>query len=252
MTATVAQIWRHPIKAIGREALPETDLSAGAWMPFDRLWAVTHARSKPVDGWCHKANFLRGVTDPALMAVTCKLDPTDRRITLQHPRTGQIAFHPDDPEDAARFLDWLAPLWGADLPRPTAVIRQDGVQMTDVPEPWISINNLASLRALGDRAGPNLSEHRWRGNIWIDGLDPWEEFTWIGKTLTLGSARVRVETAITRCKATMANPETGKRDIDTLAALRSLGHQEFGVYARVIDAGRLSLGDPVVLEETAA
>ncbi|MGI9393180.1 MAG: hypothetical protein ACR2OY_00900 [Boseongicola sp.] len=50
---------------------------------------------------------------------------------------------------------------------------------------------------------------------------------------------------MTRCKATMANPDTGRRDLDTLGLLDDLGHQEFGVYAEVIEGGTLSVGDAV-------
>ena len=42
----------------------------------------------------------------------------------------------------------------------------------------------------------------------------------------------------------MANPHTGKRDADTLAALRDgWNHQDFGVYARVIKGGKVALND---------
>ena len=37
----------------------------------------------------------------------------------------------------------------------------------------------------------------------------------------------------------MANPETGRRDVDTLAALRAWEHQDFGVYAAVTSGGTL-------------
>ena len=40
--ATVAALYRHPIKAIGREEVDEVDLIAGQTMPGDRLWAVAH------------------------------------------------------------------------------------------------------------------------------------------------------------------------------------------------------------------
>jgi uncharacterized protein len=48
-------------------------LAAGRWLPYDRLWAVAHAGAKLDGGWGVKANFLRGVTEPALMAVTAAL-----------------------------------------------------------------------------------------------------------------------------------------------------------------------------------
>jgi uncharacterized protein YcbX len=46
MTARLAQIWRHPIKGHGREALPAVTLSAGATLPFDRAWAVAHEAAR--------------------------------------------------------------------------------------------------------------------------------------------------------------------------------------------------------------
>ena len=48
-----------------------------------------------------------------------------------------------------------------------------------------------------------------------------------------------------RCLATTSNPETGKRDVDTLAALDEWGHQDFSVRAEVLRGGRIQVGDKV-------
>ena len=40
MAATVASLWRHPIKGVGAEALQEVALSEGRCLPFDRHWAI--------------------------------------------------------------------------------------------------------------------------------------------------------------------------------------------------------------------
>ena len=45
----------------------------------------------------------------------------------------------------------------------------------------------------------------------------------------------------------MVNPETGVLDADTLAALKSFGHQEFGIYGVVTKSGAVALGDAVIL-----
>jgi uncharacterized protein YcbX len=116
--------------------------------------------------------------------------------------------------------------------------------MTDSDFPSISILSLGSLRELSAKMGQPLSIDRWRGNLWLDGSAPWEEFSWIGKTLTIGTATLRIEERITRCRATMVDPLTGKIDGDTLAALeQNFGHQDFGLYARVLSAGKVALGD---------
>lgn len=242
MTAQVAHITRHPIKSIGWEDIERTTLTEGCWLPLDRVWAVSHERSKlESNGWAKKANFLRGVTDPSLMAIRAKTE--GRQITLSHPDAPDLTFDPDS--DGAAFLDWIGPLWSSELPAPTGLYRASNAHLTDVPDPWVSINTLASLKVVSQRAGHSLSRHRWRGNIWVEGTAPWEEFDWIGENLTIGSAVFEVIEPITRCKATMANPDTGRRDTDTLGILNDLGHQEFGVYARVIKSGDIAIGDPV-------
>jgi MOSC domain-containing protein YiiM len=47
--------------------------------------------------------------------------------------------------------------------------------------------------------------------------------------------------------ATSVNTDTGIRDVDTLKALNSLDHQDFGVYATVIETGDIALGDTLEL-----
>ncbi len=248
MSASLSMIVRHLIKAIGREELESVALEAGKWLPLDRKWAVSHEKSKlEGDGWAKKANFLRGVTDPNLMAVTSSYDPVLKAITLKHPSADSITFHPNAPDDAAPFLDWIRRIWPDDLPAPTGIYRANDAHLTDVPDPWVSINSTASLKALANMAGTEVSPHRFRGNLWIDGLAAWEEKKWVGKTLKVGAATLVVREEITRCKATMANPETGKRDVDTLELLDELGHQEFGVYAEVVESGEVELGDSVTV-----
>ena len=117
--------------------------------------------------------------------------------------------------------------------------------MTDSDFPSISILNAASLAALGKRLGQSLAMERFRGNVWLDGLAPFEEFDLLGRDIRIGVATLRVRERITRCKATTVDPATGLSDADTLGALRAgWGHEDFGVYAEVRTGGRVAVGDP--------
>lgn len=242
MTIRLAQIYRHPIKAYGREPLASVRLSAGQGLPFDREWAVAHEAAKLVSGWNPCMNFTRGAKAPALMAVTAQLDEAARRVTLSHPTAGEIGIAPDDPADQARLLAWADPLIPAGRARPSAVVR-GGVAMTDSDYPSVSILSLASLADLGARMGMELSVHRWRANLWLDGAAPWAEWGWIGQRFRLGGAVLEVVERITRCVATTVDPETGTVAGNTLGALESgFGHQDFGVFARVIEGGTIAPG----------
>ena len=242
MTIRLAHICRHPIKAYGREMLASVCLSAGEGLPFDREWAVAHEGAKLVPGWNPCMNFTRGAKAPELMAVTASLDEAARRVTLDHPTAGRIAVAPDDPADQSRLLAWADPLIPAGRARPAAIVA-GGRVMSDSAFPSVSILSLTSLAELSARMGQDLSIHRWRANLWLDGTGAWDEWGWIGQRFRLGDAVLEVVERITRCVATKVDPETGAEKGDTLAALESeYGHQDFGVYARVIDGGQIVNG----------
>ena len=242
MTVRLAHICRHPIKAYGREMLASVRLSAGEGLPFDREWAIAHEAAKLSPGWNPCMNFTRGAKAPALMAVTARLDEPARQVTLAHPTSGEITVAPDKPTDQARLVAWADPLIPAGRARPAAVVR-GGVAMTDSDFPSVSVLSLASLADLSARMGMDLSIHRWRANLWLEGAAPWAEWGWLGQRFRLGDAVLEVVERITRCTATTVDPETGVVVGNTLAALETgYGHQDFGVYARVIEGGEIALG----------
>ncbi|RYH08970.1 MOSC domain-containing protein [Tropicimonas sp. IMCC6043] len=248
-TGRLAHIFRHPIKSIGWEALAEVELSAGETLPFDRHWAVAHDAARfggTSGGWQDKRNFVRGVAGPQLMAVRAALSSDGQKVRLNHHQRPEIEIAPDAPGESDRLVAWLAPLWPDTRPAAARIVTAGAQAMTDVPDPFVALLNLASLRALGEMLDRTLSVHRFRGNLWVDGVAPWAESGWIGKEIRIGSAGLRIEAPITRCNATKVDPETGQVDADTLGALSAaFGHRDFGVYATVINSGTVRPGDEV-------
>lgn len=241
---TLVQLFRHPLKSHGREELQSVTLTAGQAMPFDRLWAVAHDHSR-ADGseWARCVNFSIGSKAPKLAAINAVLAEDGKTLTLSHPERPDLTFQPDS--EAARLIEWVLPLVPQDRALPDRILRLAERGFTDTPFPSVSLCNLASHRAVADKAGVALSNLRWRGNIWFDTGTAWDEFDWIGKDVAIGGALLRVREPIRRCLHTAANPETGERDVDTLGILNSWGHQDFGVYAEVIQSGQVAIGDTI-------
>lgn len=241
----VRALWRHPIKGHGREACDALELSAGQTIPWDRRWAVAHELSTSDDSaWSPCANFNRGSKVPAIMAINARCDEATGTVTLTHPDLPDLTFDPD--REAQAFLDWVRPIMPQNRAQSTRIIRVDGRGMTDTDYPSVSLINLASNDDLAERMQAEVSPLRWRCNIHIDGVAPWAELGWIGKTLRIGTAELTVREPILRCLATTANPATGQRDLDTLKALNAnLDHQNFGIYCEVTQSGKIRIGDPV-------
>lgn len=240
----VDQIWRYPIKSHGREELSCAKMVAGETLPWDRAWAVAHEHSD-ADGtkWASCQNFSRGSKAPSLMAIRSQFDEKTNAITLKHPNLPDLTFNPDNEQQ--KFLDWAGPLIPSNRSQSARLVRSQKNGLTDTDYPSISIGNLASHRAVCQKFGRELSLARWRGNIWINGLAPWEEFDWIGKRIKIGSVIFLVKERVIRCMATTANPDTGVRDADTLGVLDTWGHRDFNVYAVAETSGEIRLGDAV-------
>ena len=242
------EIWRHPIKSHGREALESVEMTAGDTIPGDRAYAVTHDQSD-ADGstWVPCQNFSRGSKAPELMAIDLTWNEQQNTMTLTHPKLPDLVINPDDAEDQKRFLVWEASLMPDNRAQSAKLVRAVARGMTDTDYPSITIGNMSSHRAVAQKLGKRISHLRWRCNFWLDGLGPWEEFEWIGKDVMIGDVSFEVRERCVRCLSTTANPKTGVRDADTLGALETWGHREFTVYATPKTSGTLRIGDPVRL-----
>lgn len=244
--ARLAHIYRHPIKAIGLEEVAQITLRTGETLPGDRVWAVEHEASKfdPAEGWGRCMNFVRGASSAQLMAV--RIESQDGSFRLAHPARPELVVDPETAPEA--LVDWVRPLCNPDRAQPVRVVRATRQGMTDNRNPYLSVLSLASLDAFSQAAGTALARERFRGNLWLEDLSPWEEFDWIGRRLRIGDAVLEVEERIERCVATGVNPDTGVVDTDTLGVLHGgWGHQDFGVFARVIEGGEIRPGDDAVL-----
>ncbi|MGM0584370.1 MAG: MOSC domain-containing protein [Pseudomonadota bacterium] len=251
----LSAIRRHPVKALGGESLDRVRLAPAQTLPGDRAWALAHERSDfdfDAPAWTRCTAFLRGARIPALMAVESEAAPGGS-IRFTHPERPELLADPATPEGEAALIAWVEALVPAGLPRPVRLASAPGRGMTDQRALWLSVLSDASLKALSDRLGIAPDRRRFRGNLWVEGLEPWAEFDWPGREIRIGAARLRLTERIGRCSATLADPETGRRDADVLGVLeRELGHADFGVFAEVVEGGEIAPGDPVELAEAAA
>ena len=91
-----------------------------------------------------------------------------------------------------------------------------------------------------------MDRRRFRCNLWADGLAPWEELKLSGRRLRIGGAVVVAREPVERCSATLADPETGRRDADVLKGLeKATGAIDFGMKLQVLEGGPIAPGDSI-------
>ena len=245
MTWSLAHIFRHPVKSLGEEALGEVDLATGKPMPFDRRWAIAHGAAEEIRGWAGPKNFINQTHVPRFAQIRMSFLPESHTLRLSHPDLPDLTIRPGSVDGDDALSEWVEPLTkGTTRSGPFLVYEVPGVAFTDFEDTHISIGSEASRRALGQLAGRDLEHIRFRMNLWVDGMSPWEEFELGGREIEIGEARLKITERVTRCNATAASPSSGARDVPVTKLLdEHLGHQDFGIYAQVIRAGTVRVGD---------
>ena len=117
----------------------------------------------------------------------------------------------------------------------------------------LTLVSAESCAELARQAGvERVDARRFRMNVDIEGCAaPHEEDAWAGRLVRAGGAVLEILGPVARCVVTTRDPETGKRDLDTLRIVKSYrGLREgkdvdFGVYASVVEPGPVAVGDPV-------
>lgn len=247
----VERIHRYPIKGLSAEAMVRVGLRRGEAIPLDRHFAIAHGaaatRGETIE-WMPKTSFANLSRHERLAQLETALDPATALLSIRRNGKPVARGRLDDRVGRAVIEDFLAAFLKDDVRgKPKLVRAREGIVLTDCSEPMISLLNLASVRDLARVAGPAAEARRFRANIQFDGGVPWEEFSWVGREITLGGARLEVVHRIGRCAATNVNPATAVRDANMLAALqRGFGHTDMGVYARTVADGEVAVGDTIM------
>ena len=251
MAVTVAKICRYPLKGLSAETLPEVELAPGEPLPHDRRFALALG-STPVDGprigWLPKTSFLSLINQKKLAKLRTRFDADGGILTVE--RGGKQVARGDVtiPVGRAMIEEFFAAFMGEGARgRPKLVEAADGDVLSDHPTAVVSIINLASVKDLERVTGKPINPARFRGNFYLEGLDPWAEFDWLGREIAIGGARLEITQRINRCAATNVDPETADRDLNIPKDLqRGFGHVDLGVYGCVTAAGRVAAGDRLV------
>ena len=110
----------------------------------------------------------------------------------------------------------------------------------------VSLLNIQSINDFQKKIEKEIEPSIFRGNICIDGIEPWKEREWIGKIIKINNVFFKVEKNIPRCVAINLKPQTDDNSFNLLQSLKkTYNHFEMGIYLTALDDGNISIGNTI-------
>lgn len=230
----IASLHVYPVKSCHRIDLAEATLGARG-LERDREWMVVTPEGR----------FLTQRTHPALARVRPTLE--DGQLVLRHPTLSPLALPAAgdarwplrqvrifDDEVQARVADDVAGDWiSAAAGVPAQLVRADAATLRQPATKWrgghqapvnfpdgfpLLVCNAASLADLGARMATPVPMTRFRPNLVLEGLAPWQEDEI--EELRFGSVVLRLVKPCTRCSTTTVDQESGITSGDPVSVLK--------------------------------
>lgn len=267
--AVVKELWTYPVKGCqgaSAEAIEITKMG----VPGDRSFVL----------W-QEGKLVDQIETPKLASLSVGLDPDQSGLSFSHPDHGRFEHRvrsDGETREAKWVLDefetidqgdevaaWLSRVldkdvrlvspgdaWKINFPIPQfQLLHQEPKQRFFSASP-VSLANRASLSDLNDRLDEPVPMDRFRMNIVVDGLDPFEE----DELTSLGNDSIELlqVTPAERCVIITTDQQTGERPksdlLKVLGEYRRKPKEErfgsgitFGSYLAVAKEGRLRVGD---------
>lgn len=248
--ATISEIFRYPVKGLSGERLHSVRLLEGQTLPHDRRFAIENGPSgfdPHAPAYFPKIRFLMLMKNERLAALRAQTSDAGELVLHQDGREvarGDLT----SPNGRAAIEVFFAHYCAAELRGPPKVLEAPGHSFSDVAKKVVSIINLASVDDLAKVIGRTIDPIRFRGNLYVQGFAPWQEFDLMDRVIAIGEARLRIVKRIVRCAATNVDPATAERNLNIPKSLvDAYGHADCGVYAEVVSGGEISKGMTVSL-----
>ncbi len=278
-TATVAALWRYPVKSMMGEELNGSEITLSG-LAGDRAFALVDAETgnvisaKNPKKWpnifAFRATFTQPITNGHLNPLWITLpdgtvlrsDQSDINEKLSDCLGHRVALQTQSPQDAKLEQFWPE-YEGQDNEISNEAVAGDAPKGSFFDYAAIHLLTTSSLEAMQQYYPEGRFEaRRFRPNLMIDtnGMTGFVENDWVGKTVKLGDTlRLQITDPCPRCvMPTLAQgdlPQDNgifKNGIAKNKPLVSFAGKELpsvGVYARVLNPGWVKRGDHLTIEE---
>ena len=259
MSATISSINYCPVKSVSFQTIDNCEIKKNIGIIGDRIFAFAKNLNFDQTKLFEKSPAERkGKWNKVL---TLKNSPVlnkynflfkDNKLTLTFKNKEILTINTGELSERQLLANKIVELENS-LKEPIVLMKNDESPFFDTSISnkvdfvnSVSLLNIQSINDFKKKIDEKVEISRFRGNIYIDGIKPWEEREWIGKIIKINNVSFKVEKNIPRCVAINLKPNTDDNSINLLQSLKkNYNHFEMGIYLTVLDDGKIEIGNKI-------
>ena len=262
MSAIITSIHNCPVKSISFQNIEKCKINKNVGIEGDRVFAFSQNLNLDQSTEFEKNPETRKGKWNKI--VTLKNTPVfnkynflheDNKLTLTLNNTEIITVNVNETNERDDLVRKLIELEGS-LKNDIRLMRNDEYPFYDTSisnksmfRNSISLLNINSIKDFENKIDKKIEKSIFRGNLYFDGVEAWEERNWIGKTIKINDVLFKVEKNIPRCVAINLKPETDDNSFNLLKTLKqTYDHYDMGVYLTPENDGEINLSEKILIK----
>jgi uncharacterized protein len=253
MSCLISSINYCPVKSLSFQNIDSCEIKKDLGILNDRMFAFSRGvdsekaqliEKKPNERKLN--NFLTLKNSPVLNKYN--FNYRDNQLVLKLGDKIIISILADDMRQRSLLINKLVELEGS-LIKPISLLQNKEFPFYDTSHSnnifnSLSLINLKSIEDFENKISEKVEFQRFRGNFYVNGIEPWEERNWVGKIIKIKNVSFKVEKHIPRCVAINLKPKTTDNALNLLKALKkTYDHFDMGIYLRALDDGNVEIGN---------
>ena len=255
MNCTISSINYCPVKSVSFQSIQSCEITKNLGMANDRIFAFSRIidlekakviEKNPNDRKLN--NFLTLKNSPVLNKYNFIYKKP--KLTLIFEEKNLITINPFDIEERIKLSNKILEL-ETSLVKPISLLQNQDFPFYDTSHSnnifnSISLININSILDFEKKINKKIEFQRFRANIYVEGIDSWEERSWINKVIKINDISFMVKKNIPRCVAINLKPKSDDNSLNLLQSLKkSYNHFDMGIYLTALNDGDINVGDKI-------
>ena len=259
MSATISSIHYCPVKSVSFQSIKNCEIKKNIGIVGDRIFAFAkglnfeQAKLFEKDPEERRGKWNKILTlknSPMMNKYNFLLDENNLTLTFKNKKI--LTINSNELNEYKLISNKILELENS-LKDPIVLMKNEEFPFFDtsiskktVLNHSISLINNKSIEDFKNKINQEIEIQRFRGNIYINGIDAWEEQNWIGKIIKINNISFKVEKNIPRCVAINLKPHSDDKSLNLLQSLKkNYNHFDMGIYLTALNDGNVNIGENI-------